>query len=104
MEGAIMRSSSRAGKSLAFVQELKVVNPESRMSDYDPHIPGRAGLHVRIHSPAVFWHFERLTGQVCSSARMARVVLIGDEARVHLSLRKPKKHSKSSSLDSRSVR
>jgi hypothetical protein len=36
MEGAIMRSSSRAGKSLAFAQELKVVNPESMMSDYDP--------------------------------------------------------------------
>jgi hypothetical protein len=46
MEDAIMRSSSRAGKSLAFAQELKVVNPESRMSDYDPHIPGRAGLHL----------------------------------------------------------
>jgi hypothetical protein len=46
MEDAIMRSSSRAGKSLAFAQELKVVNPESRMNDYDPHIPGRAGLHL----------------------------------------------------------
>jgi hypothetical protein len=46
MEGAIMLSNSRAGKSLAFAQELEVVNPESRMSDCDPHIPDRAGLHV----------------------------------------------------------